>query len=32
MLKRPNSPKAFRVRERGWGLCDQLADILLIGW
>ena len=39
VLKRPKLPEGFqenvfkdRVRERAAGVCDQLADILLIGW
>lgn len=38
-LKRPELPKSFqgmgfkdRVRERDCGVCDQLVDVLLIGW
>ena len=39
MFKRPNSLKAFRerlfkdrAREEGCRVCDQLMDVLLIGW
>ena len=39
VLKRPQLPDGFqgkvfkhRVREGGCGVCDQLVDILLIGW
>ena len=39
VLKRPELPKGFhgkvfkdRVREACCGVCDQLVDILLIGW
>ena len=39
MLKSPQLPKGFqanvfkdRVREGVCGVCDQLMDILLIGW
>ena len=39
MLKRPALPKCFqgevfkdRVGDRGCGVCDQLMEILLIGW
>ena len=39
VLKRPELPYGFqgkvfkdRLREGGCGVCDQLADILLIGW
>ena len=39
MLRRPKLPtgskgKVFkdRMRDGGFGVCDQLVDILLIGW
>ena len=39
MLKKLELPEGFqgkvfkdRVREGGCGVCDQLVDILLIGW
>ena len=39
MLKSPELPEGFqgkvykdRVREPGCGVCDQLVDLLLIGW
>ena len=39
VLKSPELPEGFqgkvykdRVREPGCGVCDQLVDLLLIGW